>query len=150
MENPNYKTENIEQKFLKIMQKNQFLKVKNSPLKLEKGSKELKDIELEDRQVKIKREIEELFLKPIAVSIDDMDSFEKNEMKKVRPVKNTWYDQQVNYISQPIRKITGDFKDKVVSLFNTSTTKQTVYRRGKITKETKQTKETKRTKETKY
>ena len=49
MENPNYKTENIEQKFLKIMQKNQFLKVKNSPLKLEKGSKELKDIELEDR-----------------------------------------------------------------------------------------------------
>ena len=150
MENPNYKTENIEQKFLKIMQKNQFLKVKNSPLKLGKGSKELKDIELEDRQVKIKREIEELFFKPIAVSIDDMDSFEKNEMKKVRPVKNTWYDQQVNYISQPIRKITSDFKDKVVSLFNTSTTKQTVYGRGKITKETKQTKETKRTKETKY
>ena len=92
MENPNYKTENIEQKFLKIMQKNQFLKVKNSPLKLGKGSKELKDIELEDRQVKLKREIEELFFKPIAVSIDDMDSFEKNEMKKVRPVKNTWYD----------------------------------------------------------
>ena len=29
MENPNYKNENIERKYLKIMRKNQFLKVKH-------------------------------------------------------------------------------------------------------------------------
>ena len=89
MENPNYKNENIERKFLKIIRKNQFLKVKNSLLELEKDFVELKDIELKDREVKIKREIEELFFKPIIVSIDDMDRFEKKEMKKVRPIKNT-------------------------------------------------------------
>ena len=31
----------------------------------------------EDREVKIKREIEELFFKPIIVPIDDMDKFEQ-------------------------------------------------------------------------
>ena len=36
MENPNYKNENRERKFLKIMLKNQFLKVNNSLLELEK------------------------------------------------------------------------------------------------------------------
>ena len=30
--------------------------------------------------------------KPIIVSVDDMDKFEQNEMKKIRPVKNTSYD----------------------------------------------------------
>ena len=45
------------------MRKNQFVKVKNSLLKLEKDfvelkDIELKDIELKDREVKIKREIE--------------------------------------------------------------------------------------------
>ena len=43
------------------MQKNQFLKVKNSLLKLEKDFIDLKDIELKHREIKIKREIEELF-----------------------------------------------------------------------------------------
>ena len=32
MENSNYKNQNIERKFLKFIQKNQFLKVKNSIL----------------------------------------------------------------------------------------------------------------------
>ena len=36
MENPNYKNENIERKNLKNIQKDQFLKVKNSLLELEK------------------------------------------------------------------------------------------------------------------
>ena len=35
-ENKNYKHENIEGKYLNIMRKNQFLKVKNSLLELEK------------------------------------------------------------------------------------------------------------------
>ena len=40
------------------MRKNQFVNVKNSLLKLEKDFIELKDIELKDREAKIKREIE--------------------------------------------------------------------------------------------
>ena len=42
------------------MQKNQFLKVRNSLLELEKDFIEVKDRELKEREVKIKREIEEL------------------------------------------------------------------------------------------
>ena len=78
------------------MQKNQFLKVKKSILELEKGFTELKDRELKDREVKIKREIEELFFKPIILCIGDMDKFEQKETKKIRPIKNTWYDWLIN------------------------------------------------------
>ena len=83
----------------------------------------MKDIELKGREVKIKREIEKLFLKPIIVSIDDMDEFEQKEMKKIRPIKNTWYDWLINYIPEPIRKSVCGFKDKIVSLFRTNTPK---------------------------
>ena len=69
MENPNYKNKNIERNFLKVVPKNQFLKVKNDLLELEKDFIELKDRELKDREVKIKRDIEELFFKPIIVSM---------------------------------------------------------------------------------
>ena len=72
MENPSFKNENIERKSLNNMSKNQFLKVKNSILELEKDFIELKNRELEDREVKIKRETEELVLKNIIVSIDDI------------------------------------------------------------------------------
>ena len=44
---------------------------------------------------------------------------------------NTWYDWLIDYNPEPIRKIAGGFKDKVVSLFNTNTPKQTVYGGGK-------------------
>ena len=87
MENLKYKNENIERKYLKNIRINQFLKIKNSLLELENDFIELKDRELKDREVKIKREIEELFLKPIIVSLDDMDKFEQKEMKKIRPIK---------------------------------------------------------------
>ena len=66
-ENPDYKNENIEMKYLNEIRENQFLKVKNSLLELEKGFIELKDKELKDREVKVKREILELFSKPIIV-----------------------------------------------------------------------------------
>ena len=52
-------------------------------------------------------------------------------MKKISPVKNTWYDWLSNYIPEPIRKSVGGFKDKIVSLFKTNTPKQTVYGREK-------------------
>ena len=71
----------MERKYLK-MWKNQFLKVRNSLLELEKGFVELKDIEMKDVEVKIKREIEQLLFKPIIVTIDDMDKFEKKKWRK--------------------------------------------------------------------
>ena len=64
------------------MQNNQFLKVKNSLLELEKNFMELKGRELKDSEEKIKREIENLYYKPIIVPKDDMDKFEEQEMKK--------------------------------------------------------------------
>ena len=63
------------------MRKTRFLKIKNSLLELEKYF-----IELKDREVKTKREIEELFFKLMMVSIDDMDKFEQKQMKKKRPI----------------------------------------------------------------
>ena len=60
-EKSNYKNENIERKYLKNMWKNQFLKVNNSLLELEKDFIELKEREVKDREIKIKREMEELF-----------------------------------------------------------------------------------------
>ena len=76
MENPNHKNKNIERKYLKNTQKNQFLKANNSLLELKKHFIELKSRELKDREVKIKRKIEELFFEPIIVSTYDMDKLE--------------------------------------------------------------------------
>ena len=72
----------------------------------------MKERELRYREVKIKRAIEELFLKPINVYIDDKDKFEKKEIKKIRPIKNTSYDWLIDYIPELIRKSLGGFKDK--------------------------------------
>ena len=87
MEIQNYKNENIVRKYLKILRKNQFLKVKNSLLELEKDFIEFKDRELKERELKIKREIEEVLINPIFVSIDDMNKFEEKEMKKITKLK---------------------------------------------------------------
>ena len=71
------------------------------------------------------------FFKPIIVSIDDMDRFEKKKMKKIRPVKNTWFDWLINYIPDPIKKSLGGFKDKILNIFKANTPKKAVYGRGK-------------------
>ena len=60
-----------------------------------------------------------------------MNKFEEKEMKKIRPIKNNWYDWWINYITELITNILGVFKDKIVRLSNTNTPKQTVYRRWK-------------------
>ena len=65
------------------------------------------------------------------MSIDDIDKFEQNEMKKIRPIKNTWYDWLINYIPELIWKSVAGFKDKIVNLFKTNTPKQAVYERRK-------------------
>ena len=68
------------------------------------------------------------------------DKFEQKEMKKIRPVKNTWYDWLINCIPKPIIKSIGGFKDKIVSVFKTNTPKQTVYGRGRKLSKPKTTK----------
>ena len=69
----------------------------------------MKDRELKDREVKIKREID----------------------KKIKSIKKSWYSWLINYIREPIRKSVGPFKDKIVSPFKTNTPKQTMHGRGK-------------------
>ena len=62
-------------------------------------------------------------------------------MKKIRSVRNTWYDWLINYIPEHIRKSVGGFKDEIVSVFKTNTPEQTDYGRGKkISKPKKQNK----------
>ena len=93
-----------------------FLKVKNSILELEKDFKELKDRELKDREEKIKREIEELFYKPIIVSKDDLNKFEKEEMKKIRPIKRNWFDRLIKQsVMRKKSKMINKLKDKIIS-----------------------------------
>ena len=53
------------------------------------------------------------------------------KIKKIRPVKNTWYDWLINCIPEPIRKNVGGLKDKVISYFKTNTPKQRVYGKEK-------------------
>ena len=45
-----------------------------------------KDRELKDRGKIIEREIEELFYKPMILPNNDMDKFEEQEVKKIRPI----------------------------------------------------------------
>ena len=52
-------------------------------------------------------------------------------MKKINPIKNTWYDWLINYIPEPITKTVGGFKEKIVHLFNTNAIKQIVHGKGK-------------------
>ena len=60
-----------------------------------------------------------------------MDKFEQKEMKKIRPIKNTWYDCLIDYIPESIRRSVGGFKIKIVNIFKTNTPKQTAYEGGK-------------------
>ena len=86
--------------YIYIIYINRIPNFRNSLLELEENFKEIKD-----REIKIRKEIEELFLKPINVSIDDMGKFEEKEMIKKRPfVKSTWYNWLINYIDKTIKK----------------------------------------------
>ena len=76
---------------------------------------------MKDREITITKVIEELFIKLIIANIN-MDRFEEEEMKKIRPIKNTWYDWLISCIPKPIRKS--------VSVFKTNTPEKTVYGRG--------------------
>ena len=54
----------------------------------------------------------------------------KKETKKIRLIRNTWYDLLINYIPEPITKSVGGFKENVIRLVKTNSPKQTVYGRG--------------------
>ena len=45
-------------------------------------------------------------------------------MKKIRPVKNTWYDWLIDFIPDPIRKSVGGFKHTIVSPFKANSSKK--------------------------
>ena len=101
-------------------------------LELEKDFIDLEDIKLNDGEIKIKREIEELFFKPIFFPIEEMDwFFKKKELKKLTSIKKIWYNWWINYTTKPLIKSVSVLKDKVMSLYKTNTPKQTVYGRGK-------------------
>ena len=59
---------------------------------------ELKDRELKDRKEEIKREMKELFCQLSIMSKDEMDKFEEEEMKKIRPIKENGMIIQLNKV----------------------------------------------------
>ena len=59
---------------------------------------ELKDRELKDRKEKIKREMKELFCQLSIMSKDEMDKFEEEEKKKIRPIKENDMIIQLNKV----------------------------------------------------
>ena len=75
------RTKILREKHLKYMLNNAFLKVKYNLLELEKDFIEF-ELELKDKEIKIKRETKKLFLKLLIVPMDDMDRFEKKIKKE--------------------------------------------------------------------
>ena len=71
---------------------------------------------MKDRKEKIKREIGELFHKPIIVSKDDMDKFDEQEMKKIRPIIRKWFDRLIdkNVMGKKHKIIRDKLKDKII------------------------------------
>ena len=55
----------------------------------------LKDRKLQDRAEKNRRKIKELFYKSVIVLQDDTDRFEEQEIKKIKPIRKTWFDQLI-------------------------------------------------------
>ena len=97
---------------------------------------ELKDRELKDTEEKIKREIEELFYKPIILSKDDIDKFEEQEMKKIRPIKRNWFDGLIkpSVMRKKYKIIRDKLKDKIINgsgtLFEIEEEKQDMKKRS--------------------
>ena len=55
----------------------------------------LKDRKLQDRAEKNRRKIKELFYKSVVVLKDDTNRFEEQEIKKIKPIRKTWFDQLI-------------------------------------------------------
>ena len=72
---------------------------------------------MKDREEKIKRETEELFYKPVIVSKGDMDKFEEQEMKKIRPIKRNWFARlsKQNLMGKKPKIIRDKLKDNIIN-----------------------------------
>ena len=72
---------------------------------------------MKDRIEKHKKEIKKLFDKPITVSIDDMDKFEEQEMKKTRPIIRNWFDRLIkqNVMRKKLKISRYKLKDKIIN-----------------------------------
>ena len=68
------------------------------------------------RKEKIKREIEELLHKLNTVSKDDMDKFEEQGMKKIRPMIKKWSDRLIykNVMGEKPEIIRDKLKDQII------------------------------------
>ena len=112
--------------------------MKNSLLDLEIFFTELKGIELKDRKDKIKKEIEKLFNKSIIVSKNDIDKFEEQEMKKIRPMIKNCFDYLIkqNVMGKKPKIIRDKLKDKIVKIseYFLILKKNTAKRRSKMKK----------------
>ena len=91
---------------------------------------ELTDRELKDRKEKTKREIEELLYKPLIISKDDIDKFEEQELKRIRPIITKHLEWLINEnVMEKKPEIIGDkLKDKIIrnirTLFETEKEKE--------------------------
>ena len=107
--------------------------MKNSLLDLEIFFAVLKGIELKDRKDKIKK-----FKKSIIVSKEDIDKFEEQEMKKIRPIIKNCFDELIkqNVMGKKPKIIRDKLKDKIIKIseYFSITKKNTAKRRSKMKK----------------
>ena len=73
--------------------------------------------ELKHRKEKLKRETEELSYKPIIVLKKDLDKVEEQEMKNIRQIIISWFDQSIvqNVMGNNSIMIRDRLKDKMIT-----------------------------------
>ena len=91
---------------------------------------ESNNTELKHRKEKLKRETEELSYKPIIVLKKDLDKVEEQEMKNIRQIIISWFDQSIvqNVMGNNSIMIRDRLKDKMITdilkLFKTKEEKE--------------------------
>ena len=91
---------------------------------------ESNNTELKHRKEKLKRETEELSYKPIIVLKNDLDKVEEQEMKNIRQIIISWFDQSIvqNVMGNNPIMIRDRLKDKMITdilkLFKTKEEKE--------------------------
>ena len=91
---------------------------------------ESNNTELKHRKEKLKKETEELSYKPIIVLKKDLDKFEEQEMKNIRQIIISWFDQSIvqNVMGNNPIMIRDRLKDKMITdilkLFKTKEEKE--------------------------
>ena len=77
----------------------------------------IKGQRIERQKRKNKREIEELFQKQIIVSKNDMDKFEEQETKKIRPIIRKQFVRFINknVMGEETKIITDKLKDQIIN-----------------------------------